>query len=216
MATNINLKTIKELPPYVKIIFSLLPSVLAIILFLFLFYSPKQKEIKSLNSEISQIENDIRTSEVKVRKLKALKIENARLKAKLTRLQEMLPDDKEISVLLKQLSELGLQSGLEVMLWKPQASKVASNALYLEIPVKVEMFGTYHNIGLFFSKLSEFKRIVNVLDVKMHPFKKKTSNDDLQRIKISFKVVTFASVPKGATRDIGKNKKKGRRGRKKA
>jgi type IV pilus assembly protein PilO len=209
LATNIDLKDIRNLPPGVKIVLAILPSVVIIVAFLFLIYSPKQKEINALNAKITKLDNEILTAEAKVRRLDELKAENRKLKERLERLKAMLPDEKEVSILLKQVSDLGLQSGLEIILWKPQAPKVAPNGLYMEIPVNVEMLGNYHNLGIFFSKLSTFKRIVNINDIQLVPYLQKKEKEKSANINIKFKALTFSSVPQGYGPEEEKGKKKG-------
>jgi type IV pilus assembly protein PilO len=208
LATNINLHELKNLPLAVKIVLAVLPAVVIIVAFLFLIYSPKQKEINAINAKISKLDNEILTAEAKVRQLDKLKAENRKLKERLERLKAMLPDEKEVSTLLKQISDLGLESGLEITFWKPQPSKVAPSGLYMEIPVSVEMLGNYHHLGLFFSKLSTFKRIVNINDIQLVPYAQKKDKEKAANINIKFRALTFSSVPEVHESEDEKSKKK--------
>ena len=112
--------SMKKVPNAVKIIIAVIPSVILIVLFIFLIYNPKQKEITTLDKRIVKLDSDINNGKVMLRKLDELKAENKRLKAKLAKQQEQLPEEKEVSILLKQLSDLGVKSGLEILLWKPE------------------------------------------------------------------------------------------------
>ena len=94
-----------------------------------------------------------------------------------------------MSGLLKQISELGLKSGLEILLWKPQARKTDPQGLYVEIPVNVEVLTEYHELGVFYSHISRLPRLVNISDIKMKVDKKATG-----RINAVFTARTFASV----------------------
>jgi type IV pilus assembly protein PilO len=188
MALKIN---IKELPPYVKAIIIILPSILLVVLFIFLVYSPKKKEIDNLTASISKLDNEIATGEVKIRKLEQLKAENKILKAKLAKLQEQLPQEQEVSPLLKQISDLGIESGLEILLWKPGQRRVGPNNLYYEIPVSIEVTTGYHNLGTFFSHISRLSRIVNIKDINLTS--KMGGEGGL--IKARFTALTFAAIP---------------------
>jgi type IV pilus assembly protein PilO len=209
MALKIN---IKELPPYAKAIFAVVPSILLIVLFIFLIYSPKKKEIDALTRSISKLDNEIATGEVKIRKLDQLKAENKLLKAKLAKLQEQLPQEQEVSPLLKQTSDLGIKSGLEILLWKPGTRKVGPNSLYYEIPVKVEVTTGYHNLGIFFSHISRLARIVNIKNMDLSSKKRSKHVGGLIRAK--FTALTFAAIPpkeRASLEEKGKKRKRRRR-----
>ena len=102
MAINLN---IKNLPLYAKIIISLIPSVILSVAIIILVILPKQKEIKELDAKIDVQNNEIATSQAKVAKLDILKQENERLIKRINELKEQLPEEKEISSLLKQVSD---------------------------------------------------------------------------------------------------------------
>ncbi len=185
-----NLSNIKNLPAYVKIIIAVTPSLLVVILFLVIIYFPKNNEIKDLQNIIVKLENDISNAEVKVRKLDELKVRNKQLKEKLAELKQQLPEEEEISGLLKQISDLGINSGLEVLLWRPQEKKPDPDGLFIEIPVRVEVRGNYHNLGNFFSRVSQLKRIVNLSNIELD------YNKPTKKIMIRFNAATFSAVTK--------------------
>jgi type IV pilus assembly protein PilO len=165
---------------------------LIVILFYFLYYSPKSKEIQRLKSEIAKQEQEISNAEVKLRKLPKLKALYAIRLKELEDLKRQLPEEKEVSGLLKQVSDLGIKSGLVIGLWKPSNKRTHPSGVVYEIPVKVEMRGAFHRLGYFFSALSGLNRIVNISDLKLgNP--EVSGNEAV--LKISFNAVTFSSVP---------------------
>jgi type IV pilus assembly protein PilO len=190
MAFDININKIKSLPAHLQIIIAVVPSIILIIMFVFLIYSPKNKEIKNLKARVIQLDKDITAGEAKVKRLDSLIAENALLKKKLSRLKEQLPEEKEVSELLKQISELGLRSGLEILLWKPEARKTQPEGLYVEIPVKVEVLAEYHRLGDFFSHISRLPRLVNISDINLRKDLKGMEGI----INAKFTARTFASV----------------------
>ena len=193
---------LSKLPPYVRIGIPFAVSVVLILLFVFLVYSPKDKEINFLNTKVAKLDNEIASGEVKARKLDVLKAENAILKSKLVELQEQLPEGKEVSILLKQISDLGLASGLEILLWKPGARRISSDRLYAEIPVQVEVITGYHNLGTFFSHISRLKRIVNIsgIEIKVKA-SRKGGEGELTNSK--FTAVTFGALTPEEMAPIG-------------
>ncbi len=201
----INISKLKNLPLNLQIVIAVLPSVLLIVLFFFLIYSPKSKQIDALRAKAAQLDKEIQVSEAKVRKLDTLIAENTMLKQKLAKLKEQLPEEKEVSVLLKQLSELGLESGLEILLWKPEARKTQPEGLYVEIPVKVEVLAEYHKLGDFFSHISRLPRLVNVSNIVLK-VKEMKGREGSGIIKADFSALTFASVSQQAAQPAGKAK----------
>ena len=199
MKININ---IKGLPLYLKILLSVIPAVIISAVFIFLFIMPKHKEIKVLETRISAQENEIATNQAKAEKLPQLTLENERLRKRLDELKQQLPDEKEVSTLLKQVSDLCIRAGLKIALWRPEQRKVHSSGIVYEIPVRVELQGSYHSLGFFFSSLTKLNRIVNVSGVRLSDPKPERGNAVL---KISFTATTFSAVPEA---EIEKDKEK--------
>jgi len=193
---------IKGLPLYVKIILAIVPAVIISAIFIFVLIVPKHKEIKALEVKISAQANEIARNQAKAQKLAELTIENERLRKRLDELKQQLPEEKEVSTLLKQVSDLCIGAGLKITLWKPEQRKLHSSGIVYEIPVMVELQGSYHSIGYFFSSLTKLNRIVNVSDIKLSDPKPEKGSAVL---KISFTATTFSAVPE---EEIGKEKGK--------
>ncbi|MGQ9569563.1 MAG: type 4a pilus biogenesis protein PilO [Thermodesulfovibrionales bacterium] len=191
MAEKIDLKA---LPKYVKTIISFLPSLIIIIVVTFVILLPKNRESKALENKILLQENEIAKSRAKAEKLPELKAENEKLRRRLDELKLQLPEEKEVSGLLKQVSDLGIRSGLYITLWKPEQKKTHPSNIVYEIPVKVELTGSYHSLGYFFSSLTKLNRIVNISDIKLSDPK---PEKDVASLKVSFTATTFSSIPEG-------------------
>lgn len=193
---------IKNLPPNLQIGIAVLPSIILVALFFFLIYSPKNQEVGALNTRIAQMDKEIAVGQEKVKKLDALIAENALLKEELIRLKEQLPAENEVSELLKQISDLGIGSGLEILLWKPEAKKTQTSGLYIDIPVMVEVLAEYHKLGDFFSQISRLPRLVNISDIVLKVAAKE-GHGDQGTINASFTARTFASVTQEDTSPKG-------------
>ncbi len=188
MAVKVDLK---NLPNYVKVIIAALPAVIILIAGMYFLISPKQKEIKQLDAQIDQQNNKIATDQAKAARLETLKQENEKLLVRLNELKEQLPEEKEISSLLKQTSDLSVAAGLEIKSWRPGAKKMHSSGIVSEIPVAVSASGTYHEFAAFLSSLTRLNRIVNIMDIKMASPQIAKGRALLQ---IGFTATTFLSV----------------------
>ena len=203
MALKMNV-SFKNMPSYVKLILSVIPALIITLLIIFLILIPKQKEIKNLEQKISAQENEIARDQAKAAKLHELTLENEKLRMRLNQLKLQLPEEKEVSTLLKQVSDLCIGSGLKISLWKPEQRKTHTSGIVYEIPVKVDLSGSYHNLGYFFSSLTRLNRIVNISDIKISDPKIEKDN---ALDKISFTATTFSVVPE---EEIGKQEEPGK------
>jgi type IV pilus assembly protein PilO len=203
MALKININ-FKKFPLYAKVLLAVAPALIIIAVVVFLLLMPKNKEIKDFEIKISAQENEIAKNQAKAAKLQELTLENERLRKRLDELKLQLPDEKEVSTLLKQVSDLCIRSGLKIALWKPEQKKTHSSGIVYEIPVRVELSGSYHNLGHFFSSLTKFNRIVNISNIKLSDPKPEKGSAVLS---VSFIATTFSAVPE---EEIGKEKVKGK------
>ncbi len=193
---------IKNLPIYLKAVIAVAPAVIILIAGLILFVSPKQKEIKKFDAQIDDQNNKIATNQAKAAKLETLKQENDKLVSRLNELKLQLPEENEISSLLKQISDLSLSAGLDVKSWRPGPKKKHSSGIVYEIPVAVAATGTYHDFASFLSSLTKLNRIVNITNIRLGSPQITRGRAVLQ---ITFTAATFSAVTE---EEMGKGAKK--------
>jgi type IV pilus assembly protein PilO len=165
-----------------------------VVLFIWQVHIPKTAQIKQLETTVAGLQATIKENDAKIKKLDELKAEVKALHERLRVLTEQLPPETEVSGLLRQLQNLVNQSGLILKLWKPEKRKPHESGLYDEIPIVLEISGGYHNVGVFFDKVSKLTRIVNIMNLKMDSAK--LQKNGLIDIKISCTAMTFAAVEK--------------------
>jgi type IV pilus assembly protein PilO len=200
MALKLNIST-KNLPQYAKVILAVTPGIIIAAVVIFLFIVPKNKEIKALEIKIAAQENEIAKDQAKADRLPQLTFENERLRNRLNELKQQLPEEKEVSSLLKQVSDLCIRAGMKVGLWRPEARKIHPSGIVYEIPVRVELTGSYHNLGHFFSSLTKLNRIVNMSDIRLS---NPRAEKGIVTLGITFMATTFSAIPE---EEIGKVKK---------
>lgn len=138
-------------------------------LFVWFVYLPKTEEIAKTKDEIAAIEQKLNKAKVMVKRLKQFEAQIAELDTQYKEALKLLPNTKEIPTLLKTITQLGADAQLEFRLFSPQRERPQD--FYLEIPVSIEVSGTYHNVAVFFDKVGAMERIVNILNVSMAPVK---------------------------------------------
>lgn len=88
---------------------------------------------------------------------------------------KQMPTREEVASLLIDISQTGLASGLEFRLFKPESP--IPKDFYSELPITIQVVGTYEELSLFISGLSTLPRIVTVHDVKITPTSKGDKKD---------------------------------------
>ena len=116
----------------------------------------KQTELQQKRSEVAQAEQD-------AIELAAFQMEVDDLNNRLESLSAVLPEQEEVSALMRQLDTFALQSNLTLRAFRPQAA--VTREMHSEWPIRLQLDGTYHNLGMFFDRVSKFSRIINISDV---------------------------------------------------
>jgi len=185
---------IGPLPKPARIAIAVVPALLYALVFTYLAILPKTKEVRAIRSQISTQENDIMKTQSMAAKLDKLREENVKLRARLDELSQQLPEEKEISQLLRQVSQKGIGAGLQILTWKPKERALHPSNIVYSVPVEVTLKGSYQRLGEFFSMLTRLSRIVNITDIKM-------ATPNLQGeeavLGISFTAVTFTAAESG-------------------
>lgn len=78
-----------------------------------------------------------------------------------------LPGETEVPNLLVDISQTGLAAGLEERLFQPLSE--SSREAYSELPIKIQLVGSYHELGNFVSGVVALPRIVTLHDVTLRP-----------------------------------------------
>jgi type IV pilus assembly protein PilO len=138
--------------------------IIPLLLFYLLLIQPAQDEIAALQKQVQTSSDELNKVRKAARELP--KHEQDFLKAKeifeLTSV--LLPKSQEIPDLLRNISDLGRQSGLDFLSFIPGVE--TPKDFYAEIPLDIKIRGPYHNLGLFLDKISKLERIVTVNNVK--------------------------------------------------
>ena len=144
----------------------------------------------------------------KVANLDAYRLQMQEMEKSFGALLKQLPADTEVPGLLEDITNTGLGSGLDIksIKLKPEALK----EFYVELPMEIEVMGTYHDIASFVSGVASLPRIVTLHNFTISPVKKKKDGKSgLLKMSVSAKTYRY----KGDKKTTSK-KKKGKRGKK--
>ncbi|NOR23675.1 MAG: type 4a pilus biogenesis protein PilO [Desulforhopalus sp.] len=196
-ATFIDEKYI-PLAPRIKLGITVGIILLPLVIFYFSYYQQKAKKIQNLNQQKVTLAQQIRNVKIKAANLAKFEQELQEAENIFLESAALLPKDKEIPKLLKDISALGRNAGLDFLTFKPLAD--IPKDFYAEIPVTINVRGPYHNMGYFFDQVSKLARIVSVTNVKMSSPKKEGGemllNSDCQLVTYRFTNVELPKPPK--------------------
>jgi type IV pilus assembly protein PilO len=151
-------------------------------LYLWRFFLPSQDELSAAQREGSKLETELNNSKAIARDLQKYNEQVAKLNEELRNALTQLPNEKEIPEILKTISSLGKESNLEFILFKPKPEQ--PQQFFANVPIDLVAFGSYHNVGIFFDKVSKLPRIINVVDFNLaraKDIKGKSENEILLR-----------------------------------
>lgn len=178
--------------------------------FYYFFYTDLVAAETAKTAELSTLQADIRNLEVTANKLQEFQREVQLREAKLETLKRILPADKETPELMKKVQYLAAQSNLNIKRFTPgqtvnrefpiegqaapkpgQKPQGPPPEYYQEWPINVDVDGTYHNLGLFFDRVSRLSRLVNVGNVKI---KSQSAPRPSRTISVTCVATTFVYV----------------------
>ena len=128
-------------------------------------YGPSQRALTDLQAEVSQRRTELDSKRSKTNARAALERDLRDLGAELKRAQARLPDQREIANLLDSVAASGRQAGLEITLFRQKPE--VPHDFYAEVPVEMQMRGTYQDVALFLDRVKRLDRIVNVANIQL-------------------------------------------------
>jgi type IV pilus assembly protein PilO len=167
-------------------------------LFVWFIYLPKSEQIDQARQEINRLEARLNQAKLRARALKEFEEEFAEVEIQFAEALNLLPNTKEIPALLRTVTQLGTDAQLEFVLFSPQRERPKD--FYMEIPVSIQVSGSYHNVAMFFDKVGRMDRIVNILNVDMKPVKDRSTTLTTRCDAVTYRFRGETDAPQQATR----------------
>lgn len=116
-----------------------------------------------------EIKSEFKVKAGQAAKLELYKEQLAEMRASFGALLRQLPEKTDVESLLVDVSQTGLASGLEIQKFKPSAEE--KKGFYAELPITLEVIGSFHQMASFISGIAALPRIVTISDLKIEPLK---------------------------------------------
>jgi type IV pilus assembly protein PilO len=169
---DIDLNAAGEWPAVGKAFAILLVGILLLVAGYYFVISKTLEDLEGRQQAERQLRQEFVTKYRQAVNLEAYREQLAQLKESFEAMRRQLPDSNEIANLLVEITQAGLGRGLEFKLFQPGEAK--PSGFYAELPISIEVTGTYHQIGEFASDVAGFPRIVTLHNLSMVPMGKDT------------------------------------------
>jgi type IV pilus assembly protein PilO len=160
-------------------------------IFSYFLYVPKLKDIKKLERKLKQAQIKLHQTQQIANQLPEFEAEIEKLNLAFKKALNKLPDNKEIPNLLLKITKLGKDAKLTFNLFQPLATR--NKDFYAEVPIDIEVNGSYHAVGHFFNQICTMPRIVNIFGYSLGNYET-TEGEGL--LKTRFQAVTYTFTDK--------------------
>lgn len=159
---------------------------------------------ESLQSEIERLEVSVAQGTAIETRLKLFKKQLAELEERLAVLQSILPAEKETPAFLRGIQQMATASNLKINKFQPK--QMVPRDFYSDWPIDIVVEGNYHGLGLFFEKVSQATRIIDVGTLTIKKIDKQT--DPTRTLTASCTATTYVFKEEQLTKPDEKEKKR--------
>ncbi len=143
--------------------------------FYYFQYSGMLEQQQQKETQLAALQKDIRALEATANRLPEFQREVQALEARLELLKRILPPEKEMPDLMRRIQYLAAQSSLHVVKFNPAPPR--QSEFYQEVPINLDLEGSYHNFGAFLDRISRMSRLINIGDIKIKASNQPTINN---------------------------------------
>jgi len=164
MAIDLNSK-----PWYVAAIVGVVLGIAMFVVMNIYIFKDIRIQIERLETSIDELEREIEKGRAAKADLPRLEEDIRNYEIELERLRKILPTKRETDNLIKRAKQLTERGRFRLTRFTPGSFE--DRDFFIEWPIRVGLDGTYHELGLFFDRLSRFSRIINVTELTISPTK---------------------------------------------
>ncbi len=173
---------------------------LASVLFYFLVWSDQKPKLERAQQVEQERRNTFRQKHAKAVNLAVYQQQLADIERSFGALLRQLPGKTEVPNLLVDISQVGVGAGLEEKLFQP--SPEIKKDFYAELPIKIRLTGSYHQMGEFVSGIAALPRIVTLHEMTI----KSNTKDAYDQLVFELTAKTFRYLDDSEVAEVEKSK----------
>jgi type IV pilus assembly protein PilO len=152
---------------------------------------PRIEQRAALRQQNEKLQAEVRQARETEANLRPFRVQAEALRKRLKAAKERLPSEKEMPALYRQLTDIASQSGLQLAVFA--AKPPVDREDVAEVPIAMTSEGNYHQLGVFFSRMSRLPRIVDLSDFRLVGIDRPTGT-----VRAELNLGTFVFRPEGA------------------
>ena len=125
--------------------------------------NPMEDQLTAGEQQLAELQNKIQEGRAAKQQLPRFREEVRQLEMELDKLLRILPARRNTPDLLRRIRSLTEQGDFALRRFTP--GQLSDREFFSEWPIAVSVDGGYHNLALFFDRISRFSRIINIEDL---------------------------------------------------
>ena len=127
--------------------------------------SPLRDEYAAQEAHLAELQTKIQEGRTAQKELPKFREEVRQLELELDKLLRILPARRNTPDLMRRIRALAEQGDFSLKRFNP--GQLSDKEFFSEWPISVNVEGGYHNLALFFDRISRFSRIINIEDLEI-------------------------------------------------
>lgn len=156
--------------------------------------TPAQADLARLKQQESELYQQLVLRANQAAALPLIRQQLTALGGRYQQVVQQLPEEKELASLLSGINDIGIRNGLDFQRieWAP----MEEHPLFFELPISIELTGSYEEIGQFAAAVAALSRIVTLNDFKLDLVSQPSSSVVL-KLTVSASTYRFKSPQQG-------------------
>jgi type IV pilus assembly protein PilO len=126
---------------------------------------PLREDYDRAESQLAGLQSKIQEGRAAKAELPKFREEVRQLELELDKLLRILPARRNTPDLMRRIRSLAEQGDFSLKKFNP--GTLSDKEFFSEWPISVDLEGSYHNLALFFDRISRFSRIINIEDLEI-------------------------------------------------
>jgi len=149
----------------------------------FLVFGPQNREIARAKEEIALKRDMLERLQAETARNADLERANETIGVRLEQIESRLPSGKEVDRVIRQVSQLAIDAGLQPPAMS--SKRPVSAALYKEQPLELETYGDFEGFYRFLQSIERLPRVTRVPQLKVV---RDTKNDGFMKVEFTLSI----------------------------